>query len=413
MSRRVLLCLVALVFAAATVLGAEVPEYQAIRDARPDGRVINVENGALDRDAFHFQFRKGAFHLLTPVSGRTIGAVFVGDGSYELTPSSESERRHLGIVTGDRAMRTLSDSFDSLVLLFSDTTAEDLQKLGTLQTASPDSGALRIYEDYLKRQKTRYQVNLHLRVLEDLLDGRPESEGVFLAPVDGKKFAPGLIAIDPTGIGNLAASFAFVGGEEVGFLSLDEQNGGFWYLCGRKGDPSNGRGKALPQHGDAEHYAIDTSIASNLKIDGTTVIRFTPLFNGMRVLPLHILPKLRIRDARVITAAGGSPVAAGIIQEEVDRGAFGRLFHDEVADADAAVVFPTPLPKGQSVELTIQYEGSDVLQASGESYSVGARESWYPNLGTFTDTATFDLTFRSPKSGTSSSPPENLSAMTP
>ena len=107
MSRRALLRLLSCRFSRATVC-AEVPEYQAIRDARPDGRVINVENGTLDRDAFHFQFRKGVFHLLTPVNGRTIGAVFVGDGSYELTPSSESERRHLGIVTGDREVAPLN-----------------------------------------------------------------------------------------------------------------------------------------------------------------------------------------------------------------------------------------------------------------------------------------------------------------
>src|SRR4051794_12351688 len=49
------------------------PTYAALRNARPDGRRMEVKNLALDRDVFHFQFDSGTFHLLAPVDGRTIG----------------------------------------------------------------------------------------------------------------------------------------------------------------------------------------------------------------------------------------------------------------------------------------------------------------------------------------------------
>jgi hypothetical protein len=48
--------------------------------------------------------------------------------------------------------------------------------------------------------------------------------------------------------------------------------------------------------------------------------------------------------------------------------------------------------------LRLSYQGRDVLHDTGDgSYAVEARQSWYPNLGTFRDTATFDLTYRVPK----------------
>ena len=62
------------------------------------------------------------------------------------------------------------------------------------------------------------------------------------------------------------------------------------------------------------------------------------------------------------------------------------------------MLFPEPLPAGKTIRLRLTYEGEDVLRDAGDgNFLIGARDSWYPNLGTFTDLATFDLTYRSPK----------------
>ncbi|HVT03143.1 MAG TPA: M1 family aminopeptidase, partial [Thermoanaerobaculia bacterium] len=221
-------------------------------------------------------------------------------------------------------------------------------------------------------------------------------EGVFLAAVDGKKYAPGLIAVDPLGIGNLAAGFGFVGGEEVAFLSLDEANGGFWYLSSTKAGAVNGRGKPLLPIVDALRYDIDTTIASNLLISGSTTIQARSHVEGTRVVPIHILPKLRLKEATV--TVGGKTEPAEIIQEDDELGKFARLFKEEVADSNAAVVAPSPLPADAEVVIGLRYEGKDVLESAGmDSYSVRARESWYPNVGTFTDLATYTLTYHFPK----------------
>ncbi|MGA7615152.1 MAG: M1 family aminopeptidase [Thermoanaerobaculia bacterium] len=373
---------------------AEIPEYQSLRAALPDGRIVAVEGFGLTRDAFQFHFRTGSFHFLAPVDGHTFGAVFIGEGSYELVPANESERRHLGVVLGDPNVRALSDTFDSLVLLFSDRTAFDIASIGRMTTGPADPAAVHIYREYLERQRKDYEINLHLRILRDILDANPSS-GVFLAPVDGHKYAPALIAVDPLGIGNVTASFASFGGEESALLSLDQNNGGFWYLASsRKGWPA-GHGKPLQFPVDATDYVVDTTIASNTSITGDTTITLRTTRPGLRVLPLHILPKLRIGQATA--TIGGKDVELGIVQEDFEKGWFARIFTEMAADADAAVVFPEPLAEGREVKLNIRYEGSDVLRPVGlGSYSVRARSSWYPNVGTFADTASYELTFRFP-----------------
>jgi aminopeptidase N len=48
----------------------------------------------------------------------------------------------------------------------------------------------------------------------------------------------------------------------------------------------------------------------------------------------------------------------------------------------------------------IEYEGRDVLEGVDGRYAVRARESWYPNLGTFVDLAMYQMTFRYPRRNT-------------
>jgi aminopeptidase N len=53
---------------------------------------------------------------------------------------------------------------------------------------------------------------------------------------------------------------------------------------------------------------------------------------------------------------------------------------------------------GAAGDLRIEYAGDKVVhKEGGGNFSVQARESWYPNVNTFRDHATYDLTFRVPK----------------
>ena len=375
------------------LFAVESPEYRAIRNAKLDGRTVTVKELTIARNEFKLTFN-GTFHFLSPANERTFGAVFVGSGTYELRAASETERKHLAYVTATKDLELFTDRFEQMVLLFADGTAGEIGKAGPLTTGAPDPRAMSIYEKHLDDQKRKYRVNLHLRVMQDLLN-TGDGKGVFLAAVDSQKHEPMILISDPLGIGALTAGFADIGGEETALLSFDERNGGLWYL-GRPGD-KQARGAASRMLVDAHRYVIDTSIESKLEIKASTDIHFQTLRAGLRVIPLNILPKLRLKTA-TFTPDGATATEVAIVQEEVDLGKFAKLFRNEVADADAAVVLASPLATGARGVLRLEYEGREVLRSVGpDSYSVRARESWYPNTGTFTDIADYELTYRYPK----------------
>ena len=373
---------------AARLAAAPDPVYTALRNARPDGRKITVQNTTLDRDVFHFQFESGTFHLLTPVDGRTVGAVFVGRGSYRLTPATPNERRQLALSLGEGdGFESLSDTFDNLVLLFLDDTDAELQLKFPVQTGPRDPQAVELYETWLKRQRKDFKDNFHLRVLQDLLNAPGVTTGLFLALIDGKKTPPALAAIDPNGAEALRIA-ARLGGEDVVFLVPDPNKGGIWYHCDRQSEVAARHARPEKRLADALDYRIETTVEKNENIAGTAIMRFLPLVADLRVLPLHLLPRLRIDEASWAADSGtGEPAwqPAAWVQE------------DKEEDGDAAVVFPKPLDKGSNVLLRLSYRGDKVLRDVGDkNYVVGARESWYPNLGVFSDPATFDLVYRVP-----------------
>ena len=84
-------------------------------------------------------------------------------------------------------------------------------------------------------------------------------------------------------------------------------------------------------------------------------------------------------------------------KKKLDEGFFGS----DSGDVDAAIVLPEAIPSDSTLRLRLDYEGRDVLKGYGfDSYSVRARDSWYPNFGIFTDLARYALTFTYPRRDT-------------
>jgi len=385
--RSILLSALLLAAVSPGLAAAADPTYAALRAARPDGRQLAVSTPlVLERDAFRFQLDHGTFHFLTPVSGRTIGAVFLGEGSFRLTPATPNERRQLALSSGGDPQRfeALNERFDSLVLLFVDDTFEELSLAGPVAARSPEPRAQGAYEAFLKRQRETFRTNFHLRLLEDLENTPGLTSGVFLAYLQGSGHPPAVAAVDPYGAEALRLSPIRAGAEDVAFFVADDNRGGFWYLCDRKGEVERGLKSPTKRWADALDYRLEAAVARDADLAGTATISLTTLAPGLRVLPIDLLPSLRLRDAS-FALAGGEARPLAFVQE------------DEKADANAAVVFPEALAKGAQVTLRLAYAGDKVLKDLGEkNFAVEARSSWYPNLGVFTDPATFTLTFRVP-----------------
>jgi hypothetical protein len=388
--RRWLLASLLATVLAAPLAAAGDPTYTALRAARPDGRKIAVAKVVLDRPPFRFQLDSGTVHLLAPVDGRTVGAVFSGHGSYRLIPATPNERRQLALSSGaGDSFEVLTDSFDSLVLLFLDDTDAELELKSPITSGAPDPQAGKIFESWLKRERKDFRTNFHLRVLQDLENAPGVTTGLFLAFIDGQKMPPALAAIDPNGVEALRLSDR-LGGEDSLFYVADPNKGGIWYLCDRPEEVAKHRPHAEKRLTDALDYRVETSVEKGDDVAGTTVVHFKTLVQGLKVLPLHLLPRLRIGEAAyAVLPAGSSAEPAWQPAAWVQEG------RDE--DGDAAVIFPQPLARGSEVRLRLVYRGDKVLRDVGDkNFVVGARESWYPNLGVFSDPASFELVYRVP-----------------
>src|SRR5690349_6510546 len=58
---------------------------RGLRAAEPDpSRGVEVRDLVLQRDAGELRFDQGRLHLLQPIDGRVIGAVFVGRGRFRM-----------------------------------------------------------------------------------------------------------------------------------------------------------------------------------------------------------------------------------------------------------------------------------------------------------------------------------------
>ena len=374
---------VLLALAARTPAAPTDATYAALRAARPAGNGIGISGLTLERDAHRFTFKKGSLFFLPPVDGRVMGAVFLGEGEYELTPAADDERRHLGLVLGEKAaIPSLVDTFDTAVLLFTDGTADELKSHASGAASAPLADAAAAFEAHLKRQRKDYRTNFHVRVLEDLHE---QGAGLFLAFFKGRRLPSVLAGFDPLGAERLGL-LPLVGGEESFLYVQDDAKGGFWYLS-----PSVGKAQRKIASRDrpaahAFHYEVDTRVEPGARLRGETTIHFAALrpFQALRV---QLDARLRVEDVAFSPADGERAfVEIPFVQEKWDE------------DADLEVLFPEAVAPGRKLLLRLRYAGKDVLKDAGEgNFVVRARESWYANLGSFTDVATFALTYRVPK----------------
>ncbi len=378
-----LLAVAAAALFAHSLLAVPDPTYTALRSTRPDGRTITVTNLTFDRDVLHLTLN-GTLHLLAPAGETTPGCVFVGQGTYELKPATDVEKKLLQLNSGDDKLVSLADKFETAVFFGPEIMKAAEAQAGAAKSGAADTRAQSVWDEYMKRQRKDLTTNIQVRVLQAMLNG--EKDPLFFAWVKGGgKYPPAVLAIDPRSVDSLRLIPTASSGEQTLMLVYDREKGGPWYLSHFKSDVERGQAVLEKPLADAESYAIDVKIAGRGEITGTSTLTFTAV-SALRVLPIDLMGKLRIASVSYSPAAAESWTPVAWIQEKEDE------------DPDAAIVFPQPLKEGEKYLLKIEYGGKDVLIDAGDgNYTVGARTSWYPNVGVFNDVATFDLTFRFPQ----------------
>lgn len=354
------------------------PIYSQLRQKSlaPDAfnNVASVNNLVLKRDAATFTLKSGELYFMSPVEGRTVGAVFIGEGEITLTPPTEIEKSSLAVFTKEPG---LTEQFTQLVLRFSDKTFDEIKQSPNAKMGGGAQGArarelYREKENFLRKE---LRLNMETRTLTDLYT--PERPGYFMAFIGGRRFSKLLFMLDPLGV-------PFVSPEEVLLFSYGESDGGFWTAFHLADEYQSNTATSSEDNRvyDISHHDIEGAIRGT-KIIATDLVTIRPLLANTRVLPFELFASLRVKS----------------VQDEQGR-ELNFIQENKDEDADLAVVFPQALEKGKDYKVRIQYEGDGAIRDSGSgNYILIPRLTWYPNNGgtQFGDRATFNITLRYPK----------------
>src|SRR5216684_4244899 len=337
------------------------PTYQALRNLSLGGEAVSVSSLDLKRDAGTFHLRSGTVCFTTAVQGKVTGAVFVGDGNFVLD-APNPEKPMLKLLTKENEF---SENFSHLVLRFTDSTYDEIKKIGAAASGGCDNGLLKDSQHVMRH---KLKVNLDSRILEDVLSAEPG--GLFVAFIHGKRYnGQELFTIDP-----------HEGRDQVDFMTYDDNKFGDWASFEMSGEHKKG---TIGQPIRIDHQQLETTLEKNANLMGKSKTTITARLDGLRVVPFNLFRTLRVRS---VTAGDGQPLL--FMQE------------DKNDDAEFSVILPKALARDEQVTITTEYAGKEaVTNEGGGNYFPVARMNWYPNNpgSTFGEYATYDMTFRIPK----------------
>jgi hypothetical protein len=365
------------------------PVYRQLRGVGL-GKTFRFDNFTLSWDTGTFQFEKGTLTFLSPVNGIVTGAIFIGEGHFNLKPVLPLDARELARRTG---APEANENFTEVVFRFTgDARMKFLAGLG-MQT-EPESEAGSVLNQWRERMRQRREQALGFT--QSLLQGEtmdnvdadilaaiynPSHPEFFNAYLRGNKHKDLRFFVR----NRVGALPQLDSPEEVALINYDPEgmDDGVWYLSHLKSEYSNRTASSSQDRRmfATHRYKIETVIAKNEHLFSTATISFEALVAGERVLKFGLLPNLRV--TRVADEQGQDLY---FIQES--RKEDGSFY---------AILPEAPLP-GRERSISVEYAGDKVLEQAGEgSFYVGARTSWYPNLNGFGERALYDLTFRVPK----------------
>jgi Peptidase family M1 domain len=361
---------------ASCAFAASDPNYRALRDGAPSD-VLLTENIELKRDVGTITLKNGQLAFLPPVLNHRAIAVFTGEGVFRMKAAIPVEERHLALITGKPEVE---EAFDSAVFFFSDGTYDEVKSQSSPKPLDPRApGILKDLRDKLRKDRTYGDIgNVEAELLGELYN--PKRAGSFRAYFHGKRNSDLRFFMAPAG-----ALPAVQSPEETALVNVDVtgDKAGIWYLSHFKSEWEKNTANSNEDKRDigATHYKIDTEVAKGGALSATTEMEFTAVSDGARVLRVDLLPTLRMKR---VTDGKGREI----------------LFLQESTKAEDSfhVVLPEPLEQGKKYSLRFEYEGTKVIHdVGGGNFAVVARTSWYPNVNSFNDHATYELKFHAPK----------------
>lgn len=340
--------------------------YQAVVNLGPDAtQGALVTDLVIERDAGRWTLSSGEVFLLTPVEGRTIGAVFVGKGTFAFTPSTTVEREAL---RRRLDAPTLESPLTSVLFLAVDGTVDELQAALSFVPREVPKAAADVYKRIRRYVVDEDRKLIDVSLMATLLNG--EANGWFAAFVGGGKEDPLIFRIDP------------FEGEEVtlqGKSKARRAGDRLDIICRFRPDGATADPTALTDERwnrfDITSYEIEGSIATNLDFSATATVTLAAHAAGQRWLPLWLYSELEVTSAEL---ADGTSISA--VRAKKNPVVWLRL--------------PDGIEAGDTVGVRLTYEG-DLFERVDDWFFLKSSTGWYPRYAQY-DAALFDLTFRTP-----------------
>lgn len=317
--------------------------YDAIKKPSFDsGKVVETDSLVLNRDVGHFIFESGAIYFSEPVSGRVMSGFFKGKGVFKLITDEGIEKQQIRRFCNKD---TVEQKFEQAILFFTDSTYEEISKLGNPITQNIDGNILKDAKKF--KEEISKGSSIDARFISDL----PGYGYFFQSYLDCPKDKKFIFTIDPYRV------------EEVNFVRYKRvRHTKFtafesWYSGHVKPDVS----KYRPLF-DAKLISIDATIDNKEFLKSETELEFINFVEGTRFLPVCLAPSLHIE--KITNDKGDS-----------------CLFFQEKEDATLWVVFPEVLKKDSTYKLRFIYSGKDIVKDIGSgNFAVEERKGWYPKF---------------------------------
>jgi hypothetical protein len=333
--------------------------------------VYHVREVSILLEDLHISISDGTLAFVREINGHITGAMFEGVGEVLLVPPNRAERTSLALFTGSAV---LEQRFQSAYLRFYDE-----------KTVTELRAGLRGHAEDAQEFVTRWQQPALLLARGDAL---PILQAMTGAPQSAARFLH--LRMGGTTAGIIDVFFDSNGSEQISVAQASVINNVAYYdtwtsfpmrslreLSGEE-DP------ATRASFEVADYNLRVKVQPPTDLTAEAEFTLTPQHSGLRTVVLELSRYLRLTEVRV------NGVPAEFIQNEAISGSDLSRRGDDLI----GVVMPVPMAKGQPVKLSFKYSGPVMFNAGGELIYVGARGTWYPNVGpTFSN---FDLTFECP-----------------
>jgi Peptidase family M1 domain len=332
--------------------------------------VHQVREVAIDREDLHIVISDGTIGLMRAVDGHITGAVFEGSGEILLVPPDRVERTSLALFTG---AGTLEESFTSAYFrFFDDALVKEFQS--HFREAEDVPEFLARWEQPIKSLAARDA----LQILRAMTNAQDPTSRFILARLGGTHLGVFDVRFDANAPEQISAGQERVASNQVAYYDIWTS---FPMRSSRVSDDD--RTARVPRF-ELSDYRMQVQAQPPTDVTVRAEVTLTPRRAGQRTVVLELSQYLRVSEVR---ADGQS--AAFIQNAAISGSELARRGDDQVA-----VVFSSPLEKDHPVRLSMAYSGPVMFNAGGDLLYVGARGTWYPNVGPAY--CNYDLTFEYP-----------------